>query len=146
MECLRAAPYCDMKEIFKTISSSVHYLCHEKAVPFSKMEKCLTGEVDAVMHSLSIFVTHFYVYIIYRKYSLNCLLSCLTPELNKVCPLSGWLTLDVLLKPLESVADILERVSTQLKNLISKKLDKRCHFIMNKEELLQLRKGKFVMH
>ncbi|KIH49432.1 hypothetical protein ANCDUO_20493, partial [Ancylostoma duodenale] len=75
--------------------------------------------------------------------SLHCELPCVTVEANKVCPLSGWLVLDVLLQPFESVADLLLNASPTLKDFIEKKMDKRCHFALEKSELLRMRKGQF---
>ncbi|KHJ88981.1 hypothetical protein OESDEN_11214 [Oesophagostomum dentatum] len=75
--------------------------------------------------------------------SLQCDLPCLTMELNKVCPLSGWLTLDVILQPFEAVADLLLDMSPTLKDFLEKKMDRRCHFTINKSELLKMRKGQF---
>uniref|UniRef100_A0A183F602 CPG4 domain-containing protein n=1 Tax=Heligmosomoides polygyrus TaxID=6339 RepID=A0A183F602_HELPZ len=74
---------------------------------------------------------------------LNCELACITTELNKVCPLSGWLTLDILLQPFESVADLLLESSPSLKDFLAKKMDKRCRFVLQKSELMKLRKGQF---
>uniref|UniRef100_A0A0K0CXE1 CPG4 domain-containing protein n=1 Tax=Angiostrongylus cantonensis TaxID=6313 RepID=A0A0K0CXE1_ANGCA len=74
---------------------------------------------------------------------LNCALPCITMELNKVCPLSGWLTLDILLQPFETVADHLLDSSPVLKDFIANRINKKCKFLVQKSELIKLRKGQF---
>ncbi|KAK5966665.1 CPG4 domain-containing protein [Trichostrongylus colubriformis] len=75
--------------------------------------------------------------------AFNCMLPCATVELNKVCPLSGWLTLDILLQPMEAVADLLLKASPSIKDFVAKKMDKRCRFAIQKSEIMKLRKGQF---
>ncbi|EPB74786.1 hypothetical protein ANCCEY_06151 [Ancylostoma ceylanicum] len=168
LACLDRSPSCDAHKLFKTSTGTVEKMCGERAHLFEKMRPCLekNGDIpaqicDAKCHgraNLTAFMNHPAIVRAAKMggnimavsehlgplcSSLHCELPCVTLEANKVCPLSGWLTLDILLQPLESVADLLLNASPTLKDFIEKKMDKRCHFALEKSELLRLRKGQF---
>lgn len=168
LECLRKQPSCDTHNLFKKASSSVQKVCGERAALFEKMRPCLSKNGDAVARTcdarcssratLTAFMNNPAIQRAAKMGGnimavndnlgplcsvLNCELACITTELNKVCPLSGWLTLDILLQPFESVADLLLESSPSLKDFLAKKMDKRCRFVLQKSELMKLRKGQF---
>ncbi|KAK6754775.1 hypothetical protein RB195_013644 [Necator americanus] len=157
LECLKRSPSCDTHKLFKTASSTVEKMCGERAPLFEKVRPCLEkyGDIpaqvcDAKCHgraNLTAFVNHPAIVRAAKMggnivavtdhlgglcSSLHCELPCVTLELNKVCPLSGWLMLDILLQPLDAVANLLLDASPTLKDYLEKKMDKRCHFTLQK--------------
>ncbi|VDL82566.1 unnamed protein product [Nippostrongylus brasiliensis] len=168
MDCLRKSPSCDTHHIFNKASASIAKICGERAALFDKMRPCLAKYADATAkgcdtkcHGRANLTEFLNKPAIIRAAktggnilavndniggmcsALSCELSCVTTELNKVCPLSGWLMLDILLEPFDSVADLLLNSSPSLKDFISKKLDRRCRFLVQKSEIMKLRKGQF---
>ncbi|VDL80803.1 unnamed protein product [Nippostrongylus brasiliensis] len=146
MDCLRKSPSCDTHHIFNKASASIAKICGERAALFDKMRPCLAKYADATARgcdakchgraNLTEFLNKPAI-IRAAKTGGNIL------ALNKVCPLSGWLMLDILLEPFDSVADLLLNSSPSLKDFISKKLDRRCRFLVQKSEIMKLRKGQF---
>ncbi|KAK6025539.1 hypothetical protein OSTOST_08556, partial [Ostertagia ostertagi] len=167
-QCLKKARLCDTHNLFKTASSSVTRMCGERAALFEKMKPCLTKYADATAQlcdnkchgrsNVTAFLNNPAIIRAARMggslltvndhlgslcSSFNCMLPCATIELNKVCPLSGWLTLDILLQPVEAVSDLMLKATPAIKDFVAKKMDKRCRFAIQKSEIMKMRKGQF---
>ncbi|CAD6192494.1 unnamed protein product [Caenorhabditis auriculariae] len=168
LACLKADQFCDMKGVFKTASSSVHYMCDRKSLLFERMEACLKPVVDTIMQecdstcharsNLTAFSQNSNIkfaaqiggniFIVSDHLgplcgSLACTLPCITKKLNDKCDLSGWLTLDVLMQPLDATAAIVEDLPVSLRDLLHQKIDKRCSFTLSTARLNRIRNGDF---
>ncbi|KJH48089.1 hypothetical protein DICVIV_05795 [Dictyocaulus viviparus] len=118
LKCIGRYATCDPHRLFKMASSSVEKMCGERAPLFEKMRPCLAkyGDIpvqvcDSRCHgssNITAFMNNPAITIAAKMggniftvnehlgglcSALNCALPCITMELNKVCPLSGWLTL-----------------------------------------------------
>ncbi|CAI2352077.1 unnamed protein product [Caenorhabditis sp. 36 PRJEB53466] len=168
IKCLGRDQFCDHHKIFTKASSSVEYMCATKHVLFERMESCLNPVVDDVMSTcdqecysranLTAFADNSNIkfaatvggnaFIVADHLgdlcaSLQCTLPCVTRRLNDKCALSGWLSLDMLMQPFDAVSVMFEQLSPPLKDLILKKIDKRCRFAVNIERLNRIRNGDF---
>ncbi|CAB3404839.1 unnamed protein product [Caenorhabditis bovis] len=166
--CLKTDQFCDVHKIFNVATSSVEYMCAKKFVLFERMEKCLEPVVDDVMKqcdkscyarsNLTAFskdanirfaaTVGGNVFIVTDHLgelcgSLQCTLPCVTKKLNQACPLSGWLALDMLLQPLDAAATMIDNLAPAVKDLIGKKIDKRCRFAIHTTQLNRVRNGDF---
>lgn len=166
--CLKKAQFCDHHKIFSKASSSIEYMCATKHVLFERMESCLNPIVDDVMSAcdkecysrsnLTAFAQDSNIkfaatvggnaFIVADHLgdlctSLQCTLPCVTKRLNNKCALSGWLSLDMLMQPFDAVSVMVEQLSPPLKDLIIKKIDKRCRFALNPNKLNRIRNGDF---
>ncbi|EFP07844.1 hypothetical protein CRE_26096 [Caenorhabditis remanei] len=168
ISCLNKEQFCDHNKIFLKASSSVEYMCATKHVLFERMEKCLDPIVDDVMSAcdkecyarsnLTAFSQDSNIkfaatvggnaFIVADHLgdlctSLQCTLPCVTKRLNNKCALSGWLSLDMLMQPFDAVSVMVDQLSPPLKDLISKKIDKRCRFAIDPHRLNRIRNGDF---
>ncbi|CAO4364957.1 unnamed protein product [Caenorhabditis nigoni] len=168
LTCLKKEQFCDHNKIFSKASSSVEYMCATKHVLFERMETCLNPVVDDVMSecdkecyarsNLTAFSQDSNIkfaatvggnaFIVADHLgelctSLQCTLPCVTKRLNNKCALSGWLSLDMLMQPFDAVSVMVEQLSPPLKDLIVKKIDKRCRFAINPSRLNRIRNGDF---
>ncbi|CAI5440745.1 unnamed protein product [Caenorhabditis angaria] len=168
ISCLKHDQFCDMNKIFKVASSSVEYMCTKKYVLFERMEKCLTPVVDKIMEecdntcysrsNLTAFSNNSNiqfaatvggnVFIVTDHLgdlcgSLQCTLPCVTQKLNQACALSGWLALDMLMQPFDAATVMIEQLAPPLRDLVIKKVDKRCRFAINASQLNRIRNGDF---
>lgn len=166
--CLKKEQYCDHNKLFAKASSSVEYMCATKHVLFERMESCLNPVVDDIMSgcdkecyarsNLTAFAQDSNikfaatvggnVFIVADHLgelcnSLQCTLPCVTKRLNSKCALSGWLSLDMLMQPFDAVSVMVDQLSPALRDVISKKIDKRCRFAINPTRLNRIRNGDF---
>ncbi|KAJ1346233.1 hypothetical protein KIN20_000985 [Parelaphostrongylus tenuis] len=168
LDCLQKHATCDRYNLFKTASSSVEKMCGERAPLVEKVKACLDKHGDipvqvcdsrcrgranitafmsnpaiasAAMMGGNIFTVNEHISGLCS--AMDCALPCITTETNKVCPLAGWLALDILLEPFERVADHLLESSPTLKDFITNRINKKCKFLLEKSEILKLKKGQF---
>ncbi|CAI4222663.1 unnamed protein product [Auanema sp. JU1783] len=168
LECLDKSPACDVQSIFKTATLSFQKRCVEKADIYKRMEKCMIGRTDKVMQkcdskcfcrsNATAFSSHpsiqmaakmgGNIFIVNDHISglcscLKCAIPCVTFEMNLQCPLSGWLSLDVMLQPFDAVSSLLEVLSPEVQAIIRSKVSDQCHFAISSKSLKKVREGDF---
>ncbi|CAI4226011.1 unnamed protein product [Auanema sp. JU1783] len=167
-DCLKNHQYCDIYDIFNHATLSFGHRCEKQTVLISKMEDCLTENVDQVLQKCdescrcranitafsqrpeiklaaqlggNIFMASDHIGDMCS--SLGCAIPCVTENLNEVCAYSGYLALDAILQPFEAVSQALAKMPEGIRDIVKTKLDKKCHFTISPVSLRKIRKGDF---
>ncbi|EGT39563.1 hypothetical protein CAEBREN_30292 [Caenorhabditis brenneri] len=166
--CLEKEQSCDPKKIFSKASSSVEYMCSTKRAVFHRMKDCLSPIVDDVMsacdekcylrsnltalaqkRTIKNLATVGGDALLVAEYieplcsSVQCILPCVTKRLNNECPLSGWLTLDMLLQPFDAFSVMFKQPFSLLQRKIHSNIGERCSFMVRPIRLDRIRNGDF---
>ncbi|PAV61843.1 hypothetical protein WR25_26364 [Diploscapter pachys] len=167
LQCIKDGFFCDDKGTFAKVSSPIREAC-EKRLLFDKMKPCLSHVASQIMQdcdsrcgmrdSLVKFATNDQIkfaaqiggnllisidHVGDMCGALQCILPCIVDQFNKNCALSGFFTLDLVLKPISMAAEMAEDTPDSLRDLLAMKLDKRCHFMLSSEQVNKIRNGDF---
>uniref|UniRef100_A0A914BYW8 Chondroitin proteoglycan 4 domain-containing protein n=1 Tax=Acrobeloides nanus TaxID=290746 RepID=A0A914BYW8_9BILA len=162
--CMEQPNHCSHGEIYRILTSGIHYLCIRKEMFFDKNRDCIQPNLDQgaqecdrsckMIQSIADLSRKPSVQDAAQKggniitvvtelggvcSAANCFLPCFRERMNKKCPRSGGMIVDGILKPFYILAKFLENATPLVTNIVDEKMPRSCSFLVKRESLDSIR-------
>ncbi|PAV64485.1 hypothetical protein WR25_07058 [Diploscapter pachys] len=169
LKCIKSQFMCDDKNGFATASKSLEMYCPKQKL-FDALRPCLKANLSTVIdtcddrckirYGVHKFTHYDDVKLVSRLGGnmltvadhlgeicgfVTCGIKCIVEELESKCGgITGFVGMvEVLLAPIESIAQGVDEMQPGMKLLIAARLDKKCHFFMSPTEVEKVRNFDF---